>query len=158
MPEAALYKVQARYKALLDTIPGLHTFIDRSDAEPLDESERPAVSIRVPSVQFEPGGQEEAGMRYQMRHRAAFQFDFVSANMAGETIDAVNQAMIARFVALLAADPTLGGMVESSAPQAASGSEHDGADVGTAILEIQSVFYTPEDDWFTVIGMGGVTF
>ena len=155
MPETALQKVKDRVAVLIRSIDGLHVSIDRSDAEPLHEGEWPAASVRVPSVQFEPGGQETYGLRYQILHRATFHIDCQSGSKVGETINEVNQQTIASIIGVIAPDPTMGGMVESMEPQAMSGSELDGADIGCAILEIQVVFYTPSDDLFTLVGMNG---
>lgn len=154
MADPAIRKVQNAIKTMAESISGITVFVDRDDDDPVPQSQRPAVEIRIVSVQFEfaPDGQ------WQDLHRALIRFDCMSGQSVGETIDYTNQKTVANIMAKIAADRTLGGMLQSFEAQAVSGSEADGADVGCAIFETEAVFFTPRGDFFTIVGQAGVHF
>lgn len=153
-PTPSFRKVQNALVQLWEDIDGLNLFVDRADSEPLDESERPGAVIRIVNVVLGPGPD---GLWMTM-HRATIQVDCQSGNAAGETIDYRNQVTIAEMVARLHADRSLGGLLQSLEEQAMSGSEADGADVGTAIFELEAVWFTPRGDFYTIVGQAGATF
>lgn len=150
----AVRKIQDRLKELFEAArPDMFWFIDRSDADPIPEAQRPAGMIRLLDVSF--------SMHTEMNqtiHRATCHVEFVSDGGCGETIDLVNQRGIADIVAVIGNDRTLGGMVHEIEENAASGAEADGADVGSALLELDVVWFTPRGDFYTIIGAGGATF
>ncbi|MDQ4421468.1 hypothetical protein OOT33_13655 [Sphingobium sp. DEHP117] len=152
MADAAITKVLAAIKALVET-PSLTFHINRTDDNPLDESELPGVIVRVPHMAFEDYGSQGGDMV-----RATLHFDFCSSGSAGETIDQENQRNVADTMKRMASDRTLGGMVHRWEAAAVSGSEQDGADVGTAILETEIVFFTLRDDPFVIVGLTGAHF
>lgn len=150
----AIRIVQNRLAAVMGQIEGYQVFLDRSDAEPLEEDERPAINIRVVSVSFDAAPE---GI-WQTWHRAIIQFDCLSNGSAVETIDLANQRAIALIIELIHGDRSLGGRLQDIIEQDVSGSELDGADVGTAILQVEAWFFTPRGDHFTIVGVGGQTF
>lgn len=152
MPEPSTRKVQEALRVLIDTIPGLTVIVDRDDSEPVTASERPAVLIRMPSVQIEPA--PDGNWNYLLR--ALVHFECLSNNRVGETIDAINQQTIADIVAAIGTDPTLGGRLQILEPSAISGSEQDGADVGAAIFEMEAGWFCPRHDLSTIVGQAGV--
>lgn len=152
MADAPITKILTAIKALVET-PSLTFHINRTDDEPLDESERPGVIVRVPNMAFEDYGSQSGDLV-----RATLHFDFMSSGTAGETIDQENQRNIADTMKLMASDRTLGGMINRWEATVISGSEQDGADVGCAILETEISFFTLRDDPFVIVGMGGVHF
>lgn len=150
-PSTAIRKVLKALAALPNATCGANIFIDRSDDEPLDASERPGMVLRVPHIAF--------SLREGMTlNTATVQADFQSGNTAGETIDAVNQQAIADFIAAIGADRTLGGMLQTIEEADASGSEQSGADVGCAILTLEALFFTPRGDLRTIVGQSGQHF
>lgn len=156
MTTPAIRQVQTAFKALAEAaLPDWTVAIDRSDDEPFSFDERPALAIRVPSVQLDTAPELGGGMT---RCRAAFELDFHSSQTSGETIDEANQRGIALLIAAIGADRTLGGRCENVEEQAISGSELDGATVGCAILSVDVTFYTPRGDLFTIVGVGGQRF
>jgi hypothetical protein len=58
--DAAITKVLAAVKTLVET-PSLTFHINRTDDDPLDESERPGVIVRVPHMAFEDYGFARTG-------------------------------------------------------------------------------------------------
>lgn len=152
MADAAITKVLAAIKALVET-PGLTFHVNRTSDDPLDDSERPGVIVRVPHMAF-----EDNGYQGQDLVRATLHFDFISSGSAGETIDEENQRNIADTMKLMASDRTLGQMLHRWEATAVSGSEQDGADVGCAILETEIAFFTLRDDPFVIVGLSGAHF
>lgn len=153
MPDAAIRKNIVAAKAMLEAGSALTFHIDRTDDEPLAESERPGVIVRVPNVEFRNYASQ--GMDLVS---AAVLFDFYSSGTAGETIDAQNQNNIAETMKLIAGDRTLGGRLQEWEATAATGSEEYGADAGCAILETEMLFFVLRDDPFVIAGQGGVQF
>lgn len=150
----ALRKVQDAFVALIAAKRGdLHLFIDRSDVEPLDESERPGVVMRCVSVEIAPF--EYQGQTYW---RTLFQLDLHSDNTADATIDLTNQLMLADIVEAMQADRTLGGRLQIFEEDAVSAAGDDGADAGCAIFQVKVDFLTPRGDFRTIVGHGGQTF
>lgn len=152
MAEAPITKIITRVKNLLDRADYIF-HIDRSDDEPLDESERPGGIIRVPHI-----GIEDYASQGMDLNRAILHIDFHSSGSAGETIDTENQREIANAMNLIAGNRTLDGMIQSWEAAAISGSENDGADVGCAIFESEILFFTRRDNPFVIVGQGGQQF
>jgi hypothetical protein len=152
MPDPAIRIVQNRIRNECESIGGYNVFVDRPDAEPFDEADYPAINIRAVTVQFDaaPDGQ------WQTMHRAKFQLDCISGREVGEAIDLINQRAVADIIAALHADRTLGGRLQDLNEIAVSGSELDGADIGSALLEIEALFFTPRGDFYTIVGQAGV--
>lgn len=135
--------------------PDFQIFTDRSDEEPLQADELPGVVARIVNCSWAPMPGEEM---VQWIATATFQFDCQSGRAAGQTIDSINRATAAFIIGALFADPTLNGRaVDMFAPDL-SGAEQDGADIGTAILQLDIQFITRRGDLTKVIGMGGQTF
>lgn len=152
MPEPSTRKVQEALRVLIDTIPGLTVIVDRDDSEPVRQEERPAVLIRIPSVQIQPA--PEGSWGYLLR--ALVHFECLSNNRIGETIDATNQQTISDIMAAIGTDPMLGGRLHIFEPTAISGSEQDGADVGSAIFEMEAAWFCNRYDLSTIVGQAGV--
>lgn len=152
MPDAPVRKVLLAFKALLDPLT-MPVYIDRTDDEPLSENERPGIIIRVPGIAFE--NYQSQGMDLC---RVTFHFDCHSSGNLSETIDEQNQSTVTDILSAIASDRTLGGRLQSCEAMAVSGSEQDGADVGCAILEVETVFFTDRDNPFNIVGQAGATF
>lgn len=158
MTDTAWTKVAAELKTVLATAAAVDvrdvrffTSADRTDMEPLPESEIPGVIIGVAKVDFDYS--EEHG---QMRHTAQVIFSVQSGIETGLSIDPSNQDIIAFIVATLAASDDLSGMVEFLDPVSADASEQAAPDVGEALLIFECTLYTPTNDFRTIIARGGV--
>lgn len=152
MADPAIRIVQNRLKAACIAIGGYNVFVDRPDSDPFDEADYPAINIRAVAVQFDAA----PDFLSQTMHRAKFQFDCISGREVGEAIDLINQRAVADIIAALHNDRTLGGRLQDLNEIAVSGSELDGADVGTAVLEVETLFFTPRGDFYTIVGQAGV--
>lgn len=126
---------------------------DRTDMEPLAEGEIPGGIIGVAKVDF-----AFSEMQGQMRHEAQVIISCQSGIETGLSIDPACQDMIAFAVEALAASNDLGGMVEDLIPVSADASEQAAPDVGEALLILALTYYTPTNDFRTIIGGGGETF
>lgn len=129
------------------------TSADRTDMEPLAEGEIPGGIIGVSKVDF-----AFSEMQAQMRHEATIVISCQSGIKTGLSIDPGNQDMMAFAVAALAASNDLGGMVEDLIPVSADASEQAAPDIGEALLILACTFYTPTNDFRTIIGGGGAIF
>lgn len=128
-----------------------YTSADRGDMEPLSEGEIPGGIIGLGKVEF-----SYAEMSSQMRHDAQLVISCQSGMQTGLSIDTVNQDMIAFIVEVLAGSDLLDGMVEDLDPESADASEQAAPDVGEALLIVASTYYTPTNDFRTIIARGGV--
>ena len=124
-----------------------------ADAKP-DEAIDPN-SIVIYTTSYRVDQSEEQG---QSRHTATIEFEAVNARSPAGTISRRNQVALANVVGALAQDRTLGGMVEDIQEVDVAPLESNGRDRGAASLQSTVTFYTPRDDWFTIIGAGGAQF
>lgn len=155
MPDPASRKILLAFKALIDPIMGAqNTYIDLSDDEPLAANKRPAIALRIVSIDYDvaPDGMS------QTMHRATLQCDCFSDATVSQAIDQKNQETIARIMERIGTDPVLGGRLQDINATGSSGSEMDGADTGCAILELAIIYFTPRYNYFTIVGHGGQTF
>lgn len=153
----AIEKVKARLTTLAggvtraDGITSVSVFLDRSEDDPIREEERPAIAIRVVDIQFAPsGGQAE------MRHNCTIDFDFYEESLTFGGISMRLSIMIAEFNALVAADRTLGGMLEQFELKSATAELDATPDLGCAIVTAGSSFITPRSDFTTIQGASGI--
>lgn len=151
---SALEKVQeAIAAAIRPALSGVNVTTEATDQAPLDDSELPAVVVRMLDDQMGPS--EEQG---QWRHTVAVQFDCISGGTASLTIDKINQRVIATIVGTIGADPTLGGRLEDLAADYADASEQSAPDAGWAVLQMNASYHTPAHDLFTIVGQSGEIF
>lgn len=153
-------KLAAAIKAVLvaATTAGARNFkwftsADRTDMDPLAEGEIPGGIIGVSKVDF-----AFSEMQAQMRHEATVIISCQSGIQTGLSIDPGNQDMMAFAVSALAASNDLGGMVEDLIPVSADASEQAAPDIGEALLILACTFYTPTDNFRTIIGRGGTPY
>ena len=144
---AAQIKITTALTALLAQMPGVAIFADRSEDDPIREEERPAVALRIVDTQFEPSyGQAE------MRHNCTLDIDFYEEALTLGGISARLATMIAEANALIAADRTLGGMLEQFELRSATAELDATPDLGCAILTAEFSFLTPRSDFTTIQG------
>lgn len=149
--DPAIVKVGEQLKVLVEQMPGVSVFLDRSEDEPILEEERPAVAIRIVEVQFQPAmGQAE------MRHEVTADFDFYEEVPGSTGISKRLSIMIADFNALVAADRTLGGRLESFELRSATAELDAVPDLGCAIVTTDLAFLTPRSDFTTILGASGL--
>lgn len=149
--EPSIVKITDALATLFGGMDDVQVFPDRSDAEPIGESERPAVAFRFTRVQFLPtGGQSE------IRHAATLDIDFYEVEPTEARISTKLSRMIAEGNALIAADRTVGGRVESFELSEASAELDFVPDYGCATLTCELTWLTPRDDFTTILGASGI--
>lgn len=134
-----------------DGTTAVNVFLDRSEDDPIREEERPAIAIRVVDIQYQPsGGQSE------MRHNCTVDLDFYEESLSAGGISTRLSVMIAEFNALIAADRTLGGMLEQFELRSATAELDATPDLGCAILTADLSFLTLRSDFTTILGASGI--
>jgi hypothetical protein len=129
----------------------MKVFMDRSEDEPVLDEERPCCVIRIVDVQFSPAmGQSE------MRHDVTVDFDFYEPILSSATITRRLAGMIAEANALIAADRTVSGMLESFELRSATAEIDAMPDLGCATLTGELTFLTPRNDFTTILGASGL--
>lgn len=153
----AIVKVTTALRALATGVPQadgttpVNVFLDRSEDDPIREEERPAIAIRVVDIQYLPsGGQSE------MRHNCTVDWDFYEESLTFGGISTRLSIMVADFNALLAADRTLGGMLEQHELRSATAELDATPDLGCAIVTSELSFLTPRSDFTTILGASGL--
>lgn len=149
----AISKVEDRLGEVIAAYPALAGYTVQADAAPNDASD--AMTIVIYTTGYQMHQSDEQG---QTRHAATMEFEVISGPSTFGSVSRQNQVAFAHIIAAIAADRSLGGMVEDIqevdvAPVEQNGRDHAGASLQTAIT-----FYTPRDDWFTVIGVGGALY
>lgn len=156
MPDPAIAKVEDAIAAQLRAWPALSTYSVEVDGS---ENEAPAFGsdklIRIFTVAYAQDQSDEQG---QTIHTATINFEAVNATQATGSISRANQTAIAHVVAAIASDRSVGGRLQDIQEVDVASPESMGKDVDVASLQTTVIFFTPRDDWFTIVGMGGTTF
>lgn len=147
--EDALAAVLARYGPLARR----RIITDRSDDVALDQYDGDAITIATAAYSFEVSDESWATL-----HTALIDFESVSRTQTVGTISRANHRTLAHIMAALAADRTLGGMVQDIQEIDVAPAGANGKDAGTASLQCSVQFFTPRDDWFTILGHAGEKF
>lgn len=150
MSVPAITRVRAALFAVLAATPALNWFDGRSDDEPIDESERPAGVLRFTEVAFETG--QGGGL---VMHTAAFEIDLFAGGNSFNDIDGANAVAMSDVNAAIQADDTLGGLCAYCNLTGMTGSAESQPDVGAITLTGELMFFTPENDFNTVMGANG---
>lgn len=156
MPDPAIAKVEDALAAQVAAWPALSAYIVQTDA-----SDDAAVEfgtdklIRIYTVAYSVDQADEQG---QSIHTATIEFEAVNATQAAGTISRANQTAIAHIIAAIASDRTVGGRLQDIQEVDVASAGANGKDTDSASLQTTVQFFTPRDDWFTILGMGGVTF
>lgn len=153
MPDPAIAKVEDALADALRNYPGLtgKTIFTAVNADDAQE----AGSIIVYTMAYKIDQFDELG---QTLHSATIEVECIEGPSSAGAVSRACQTTIAHVLAALAADRTLGGMVNDIqevdvAPTTQSGRDHSAASLQTAVT-----FFTARDDWFTIIGAGGAEF
>jgi len=149
--DPAIVKVSRALGQLLAGVPGANLFMDRSEDDPVREEERPAICPHIVDLQYDPqaGGGET-------RHSVVVDVDFYHDVLTVAEISTGLAIMIAQANALIAADRTLGGMLETLELRSATADEQAVPDLGAAVLTLDITFITPRDDFTTICGATGL--
>ncbi len=156
MPDTAIAKVENALKAQLEAWPALSAYSIEADTNEAEAVEFEADKIiRIYTVAWTCDQSDEQG---QTIHTATIEFEAVNSTQASGTISRANQEAIAHIVAAIASDRTVGGRLQDIQEVDVASAGADGRDADAASLQTTVQFFTPRDDWFTIVGAGGERF
>ncbi len=156
MADPALWRITEKFKALLEADrPDMQWFCDRSEDEPLSETELPGGVIRAVSVQINPGPEYHLNSN-QDGWIATLQIDLHSGNQGLNIIDKTNQSAFASIVRVVHQNRTFDGFVAESDYTGMSGSDQHSYDVGITICEVQVTFFTTKGNFEQLLGPNGL--
>lgn len=148
----AISKLEDAARDVLAAWPELSGWAVRTETSTdiaLAEEDGDAITIYTVSWQV-----DDDTMQGQQAHTALLAFEAAARATPTGGIDRTCQIAFARIVAALHDSDNLGGMVENIEPIDA-GTVQNGKDVGGASLHVRFKFYTPLNDWFTIVGATG---
>lgn len=153
--ETAVEKVEDTFKALADTLTGSGqslegwaTEVDRSRDDAIDpDTNTLVISTTALSMrQFEELNQTEVTQ--------VVEFEFISGGAAPGTLRRTNLRAAAAYHAAIAADRTLGGMLQDVQETDIVPADIGGADVNGVSVQYQVTYFIAQDDWLTIYGHG----
>lgn len=142
-------QVQARFAARILAPLGIAPLLDRTPDESIQDSERPAVGLRLGDQAFEFFDQSTTIVKMDIALDI-----FEDTKGSGSQADR-SAAMSARIVAAVHADRTLGGMLQDLEEAGISAGGSDLTDLRNDVLTYQATFLVPRGDLFTIIGQSG---
>lgn len=154
MPDTALVKVEDAVAALLRAKTELDDWEIETDPDSSINSEAPK-RILVTNGGFTVDQSDCLG---QSIHRTVLELAFMSGPQPLGIINRANGEAIAHAHAAIAADRYLNDMLQSLEERDVQSVADELRDVHAATLQYDVEYYTPRDDWFTIIGQGGETF
>ncbi len=156
MADASLTKVEAAIKTALEAYGDLSAFTvltDQPNDVALEDSQLDALIIKTAAYVIDPAFEGS-----QAKHTATIDVEAVTKS-ASAVISKANAAALAHAHKALTDDRTLGGMLQDIQEQDVAPTEEGrGRNAGAASLRLQVQWFTPQGDWFTIIGAGGATF
>lgn len=161
MPDPAVCtgKVEDAIKAALDPLTasgqpleGWTIITEQSVDEALESNGRQAV-IYTSDCQMQQSDEQGQTLWTQ-----TVDIEFIDGTQAMGSITRAVITAMAHAQAALAADRSLGGMLHDLQEQDIAGTQAEGKDVAGSSLRFRIEYFTPRDDWFTIIGQGGQQF
>lgn len=125
----------------------------RDSSEAFDSTELPLINIYTESQQFSPSGEQ-----HQTLHDCRTNCEILENDLTPGVMSKTLQTAAAHIVAAFAADRTLGGRLQDLQELDLAPPADTGRDVAGASLQYSVQFYTPRDDHFTIVGLGGEQF
>ena len=159
MPDTALAKVEDALKALFDAyapLDGVTFHTARSPDEAFDEEDLEAgAQVLILTESFELNHDESQG---QTQVDASLICEVIELSSSTGVVTRNTQEVIAHMIAAIHGDRTLGGRLEDLEEQNVAPSGRNGIDASACSLLLDTGFYTPRGDLFTIVGPGGLTF
>ncbi len=155
-PLPAICKVEDALIAQVSAWPALAGWtVTISDAPgvALEEGTDRAITVFTTTYSFDQSNEQG-----QTIHTALIEFEAVSQTQAVGTIARANHVALANVMSALASDRHCGGRLQDIQEIDVAPAGATGKDAGGASLQVRVQFFTPRDDWFSIIGMGGQHF
>lgn len=154
MPDTALTKIEKRIKQNLEGADALSVWTITDDPS-LGISPESTGTVLIGNAGW---SMDNSACEGQSLHTATVDLLFIGGPQPFGVINRANMEAIAHAHAVMAADRTLGDMAHDVEEIDVAPVTDDGKDVHSAALQYSVQFFTPRDDWFTIIGQGGATF
>lgn len=149
VPDHALTQVEDALAAQLSAYAGL-AGVTVTVAESLDiaveDTALPALLIATRAYDF-----EVADENWQTLHTATLEIEAITATQSTGTITRANRNYLAHTLAAIAADRSLGIGLQDIQETDIAPADPRGKDVDGASLQFVVQFFTPRDDWFTIV-------
>lgn len=158
MPKTALAKVEDAAAAVIEEIAAEGQPLDGWSVlteQSADEAVEGTRQIVIYTSAAQMGQSDELGQTFWNQ---TLEIEFIEGPQATGSISRANQEAMAHAHAALAADRTLGGMLHDLQEIDMAGTQAEGKDVDSASVQYRAQFFTPRDDWFTILGQGGQEF
>lgn len=152
-PVAAIAKVEEAFKTALSGAASLSskTIVTATNSDDAQE----AGTIIIYTVAWRTEQFDEQG---QTLHTATIEFECIEGPSVAGAVSRACQNTIAKVLGVIATDRELGGMVNDIQEVDVAPCVQNGRDYSAASLQTEVTFFTPRDDWFTIIGVGGAEF
>jgi hypothetical protein len=151
-------KIEEACKVLLEAEIGAGGSLDGFTVltdQNIDEAIEVEKALIVYTVGLAPTQADEQGQTYWEQ---TLEIEVVDGPQMPGMISRANQITMANAHALLAADRTFGGRLQDLQETSIAGTQAEGKDVHHASVQYRAEYYTPRDDWFTILGQAGGTF
>lgn len=154
--DPAIAKVEDALKALLEgygPLVGTTIITEQSSDVAVEDAAIPAILIYTVAYRI-----DQSDEQHQSIHEATVEFECIDATQAIGTISRANHTTVAHVLGCIAADRTLGGMVQDIQEVDVAPAQPRGKDIGSASLQASITFFTSRDDWFVIKGVNGADF
>jgi len=156
MPDTALAKIENALAAQIRAWPALASYTVLVDES--DDVAVPAEMDKVIRVYTVAWTMDQADEQNQTLHSATIEFEAIGITQAAGSISRACQETIAHIVAAIASDRSVGQRLQDIQEVDVASAGATGRDADSASLQTTVQFFTPRNDWFTILGMGGQTF
>lgn len=150
-------KIEDALKALLEAETGPGDTLEGWTVQ-VGDSEGVAVEPDTITIWTSASSMDQFEEQAQTIHTTTIEIEFAKdGDRAGVLSRAIKDAAAAAH-ALIAADRSLGGRLQDMQEQDIAPTPGDGRDTASASLQYKVQFFTPRDDWTTILGAAGATF
>ena len=152
--DTAEIKIEDAVQALLDADTELADWAITTDPERAIAQEAPkTLLVSTPGFTV-----DQSDCQGQSIHRMVLELAFLSGPQPLGVVSRDNKRAAARAHATLVADRYLGGRLQELQERDAQPVGDELKDLHAYTIQYDVEFYTPRDDWTTIVGQGGETF
>lgn len=151
MPDAVPVQALAALAAKLDEISGLTVLTDRSELEPLTETEDPWPAALIELDDWNWSSGKPGNSMGSLLHTIEFTIEVQDGGTDVAVISTACANTIAAINDKIAEDYTLGASMQTCDLLGASGLNQDDAFVGAVPIRGELTFWTPHNDFTTII-------
>lgn len=154
LPDTAEIKIEDAVQALLQADAELSEWDITTDVNRAIEQEADkTLLISTPGFSM-----DQSSCQGQTDHRMVLELAFMSGPQPLGVVSRANKRAAARAHSTVVADRYLGGMLQDLQERDAQPVGDELKDLHAYTIQYDVEFYTPRDDWTTIVGQGGETF